>query len=707
MIRLPDLDDQKYSDIVEAAKRRIPVIFPEWTDFNEHDPGITVIEVFAWLKEMQQYYLNKISDKSRSDMFRLLGIEMQKTAPSVVSVRFDGAAPDRIPIGAHVRTSDGIEFVNDEEFIRPGFSIEKVFLENENSTVDITDVVGDSDSSFYPFGSRLFSGRRALYIGLSCPCEEAELLFDIEDRLPVRRSLPGENSEPPRSIVWEYSTASGFRPCSCVKDDTFALSFSGAITLEQGEDFAAYDNGGKMPHICWIRARLTESGCEDMPQLQRVGCGGMKLVQKKRLAASGDYVSDGKAPIAVRDMLAREGQCLVFIRDSFGWIADEDAKVTQTNYGADVRLSDTAELSGDGAANVRVVRFEEGFGRNRMFFSSDGLPCQRIAFDAEDSVLCGELRIMVLDRASSENPRWREYVYTDRISAAGQYDRCFGYDPERREIVFGDNEHGEVPPAGNENIMIFGCSVTKGASGNVMSGNLTGLELLGEEYRLIQNTDSSGGADNETLHHALGRVRELLNESSRAVTAEDYRTAAMRTPGIRIADAAAIPFFDEQSSEVSEDKAPDSVSLVVIPYSAERFPIPDERFLSAVRGYIENYRLITTNLKVIPPVYIRIDISAELICGTREVQQVVSRVGKELENTLSVYGADGRTRFGEPVAEESIIAHICSVDGVISVKNIRISADNTACSRDRYGKIIIPPNAVAYCGDVNITVAES
>lgn len=40
MISLPKLDDQNYAEIVEAAKRRIPVIFPEWTDFNEHDPAL-------------------------------------------------------------------------------------------------------------------------------------------------------------------------------------------------------------------------------------------------------------------------------------------------------------------------------------------------------------------------------------------------------------------------------------------------------------------------------------------------------------------------------------------------------------------------------------------------------------------------------------------------------------------------------------------
>lgn len=707
MIRLPNLDDQKYSDIVEAAKRRIPIIFPEWTDFNEHDPGITVIEVFAWLKEMQQYYLNKISDHTRADMFRLLGVELRRTAPASVTVCFDGEVPEKVPVGTRIYTADGTEFVNTQEYVRPEFSIESVYLENDGSLVDISDIAGEPGSTFYPFGMKLFSGSRALYIGLSGGCSKAELLFNVEDRLPVKRTKPGENSVPPRSIVWEYSTPSGFRPCSCVKDDTFAFSFDGNVGLETGAEFAASDNDGRTPKLFWIRAHLTDSGCEDMPRLRRICCGGMKLVQKRRLAASEDIVTDGVSPIEIRDMLAREGRTLVFVRDKYGWNADENAFVTGCENGAVATLSGDVKPCLDGSPNVRTVRFEEEFGRSLMFFSSDGLPCQRIPFDPGENVLFGELRIMVCDRESAEQPRWQEYFYTDRISAASPYDRCFGYDLQRREIVFGDNEHGEVPPAGSDNIMVFGCSVTKGACGNVMSGNIRSLSLNGAEYRLVQDADSIGGEDNETLHHALKRVRELLNESSRAVTAQDYRAAALNTPGLRIADAAAIPFYDEQSGVISEDKSPNSITLVVIPYSEERFPMPDERFLSAVREHMENYRLITTRLNVIAPVYIRIDISAEVICSTREVRQVVSRMQAELESKLSVYGSDGMTRFGAPVMEEAVIGYICLVDGVLAVKNISISADDPSCGRDRYGKIVIPPNAVAYCGNVSITVTES
>ena len=100
MINLPNLDDQKYTDIVEAAKRRIPVIFPEWTDMNEHDPGITLIELFAWLKEMQQYTLNRIPDRTREAMLRLAGTELRRPTPATAEVLFSSGAPLELPAGS-------------------------------------------------------------------------------------------------------------------------------------------------------------------------------------------------------------------------------------------------------------------------------------------------------------------------------------------------------------------------------------------------------------------------------------------------------------------------------------------------------------------------------------------------------------------------------------------------------------------------------
>ena len=116
MINLPNLDDQKYTDIVEAAKRRIPVIFPEWTDMNEHDPGITLIELFAWLKEMQQYTLNRIPDRTREAMLRLVGTELRRPTPATAAVLFSSGAPLELPVGSSAVSADGTEFTLTEPF---------------------------------------------------------------------------------------------------------------------------------------------------------------------------------------------------------------------------------------------------------------------------------------------------------------------------------------------------------------------------------------------------------------------------------------------------------------------------------------------------------------------------------------------------------------------------------------------------------------
>jgi hypothetical protein len=50
-IQSPNLDDRRYQQLVDEALARIPVHTPEWTNFNPSDPGVTLIQVFAFLTE--------------------------------------------------------------------------------------------------------------------------------------------------------------------------------------------------------------------------------------------------------------------------------------------------------------------------------------------------------------------------------------------------------------------------------------------------------------------------------------------------------------------------------------------------------------------------------------------------------------------------------------------------------------------------------
>lgn len=71
-LQLPNLDDRTYDGLVEEARALIPVFAPEWTNHNESDPGITLVEMFAYLSEMLIYRANRVTDANRLAFLTLL-----------------------------------------------------------------------------------------------------------------------------------------------------------------------------------------------------------------------------------------------------------------------------------------------------------------------------------------------------------------------------------------------------------------------------------------------------------------------------------------------------------------------------------------------------------------------------------------------------------------------------------------------------------
>ena len=61
---LPNLDDKTFDVLIDEVTKLIPRQAAAWTDHNRHDPGMTLIELFGWLTEMQQYYLNRVRDEN-------------------------------------------------------------------------------------------------------------------------------------------------------------------------------------------------------------------------------------------------------------------------------------------------------------------------------------------------------------------------------------------------------------------------------------------------------------------------------------------------------------------------------------------------------------------------------------------------------------------------------------------------------------------
>ena len=89
---IPQLDDRSYDSIVAEMRSRIARYTPEWqpvwTDVNDSDPGITMLQVFAWLGEMLAYRMNRVPELNYLKFLQLLGIELRPKEPAQAEITF-------------------------------------------------------------------------------------------------------------------------------------------------------------------------------------------------------------------------------------------------------------------------------------------------------------------------------------------------------------------------------------------------------------------------------------------------------------------------------------------------------------------------------------------------------------------------------------------------------------------------------------------
>src|SRR6266511_1535189 len=105
----PRLDDRSFQDLVDDAKRFIQERCPEWSDHNVSDPGITLVEAFAWMTDLLLYRLNRVPDRLYVKFLDLLGVSLFPPTAARVAVDFRLSAPQptvvSIPAGTVVATA--------------------------------------------------------------------------------------------------------------------------------------------------------------------------------------------------------------------------------------------------------------------------------------------------------------------------------------------------------------------------------------------------------------------------------------------------------------------------------------------------------------------------------------------------------------------------------------------------------------------------
>lgn len=190
--QFPNLDDETFEELVKEARLLIPQFAREsWTDHNTHDPGITFIELFAWLAEMQIYQLNRVTDKSYETFLNLIGLPPEDAKPAKVDITFDEVEKDvTIEKGTKIFTElDGkkIVFETEEDFNLIQSSeaspiLKSIITRSDSQVTNNTNANKKDDIYFAAFGENGNIGS-TLELGFdkSLPKKEIQITFDLYD----------------------------------------------------------------------------------------------------------------------------------------------------------------------------------------------------------------------------------------------------------------------------------------------------------------------------------------------------------------------------------------------------------------------------------------------------------------------------------------------------------------------------------------------
>jgi predicted phage baseplate assembly protein len=252
----PSLDDRRFQDIVDEAKRAIPRHCPDWTDHNLSDPGIALLELFAWMTDLTLYRLNRVPDRLYVKFLDLLGITLYPAAPASADVVFWLSGPQsetvRIPAGTQVGTvrterDESVIFMTDEDRVitRPALS---ACLTHTGGRFDdkLSDLRSDG------FSVAAFPALRdgdALYLGF----DDSLGGIIIQVRLSAQVHSIGIDPEHP-PWTWEAMVDDQWQPCRVLDDTTLALNREGHINMIVPPGHDALTVGPTSAY--WVRCRL-------------------------------------------------------------------------------------------------------------------------------------------------------------------------------------------------------------------------------------------------------------------------------------------------------------------------------------------------------------------------------------------------------------------------------------------------------------------
>jgi predicted phage baseplate assembly protein len=612
MLPAPRLDDRGFQDLVDDAKRLVMRRCPEWTDHNVSDPGVTLIETFAYLTDAMLYRLNRVPDRLYVKFLEMIGLRMFPATAARVPVTFWLATPPEaafvVSQGTEVATANSdrgsrvlFSTVGDLEIVPcrlAGVATCAAGGDEEDRTMQ-----AELDSPVAAFSSPPVPGD-VVYLGLDEPTPRCAVRVD----LVAQAEGVGVNPlRPP--LVWEASCGDRWVECDVGTDETGGLNRSGHLVLHVPDEHSSRVVAGRAG--AWLRARVTE------PEV-------------------------GQPPYSASPVLSAVTACTVggtATAVNAEVVAEETLGESEGTPGQWFAISRSPVLVGVGDA-VLEVSSDEGWQEWMRVdhFAESGAADRHFVLDA----YAGELRFGPLVRLADGTGRQH-----GAVPEAGATVRI-------RNYAVGGGPSGNVPAHGITSLRSSIPFVT------------------GVENRYA----ATGGTDGETLDQAMQRGPLLLRTRDRAVTAEDYealaREAAPDVARVRCVPAdgdqvpagtvkvLVVPAAPSHRYRIAlEDLVPDEDSLARITTRLEQTRV------AGVRVLLEppRYRGVTVVARLVARPRVR----------AAQVEQDALDALYRLVNPLPGGGPTGAGwPFGRPVQTGELFAALRDVRGVDLVEDLRM-----------------------------------
>ena len=536
----PDLDDRKFQDIVDEAKRLIPRYCPEWTNHNLADPGVALIELFAWMSEMVLFRLNQVPDALYVRFLELVGIEPFPPSVARVDLTFWLSTvldhPVVVPAGTEVATNavatGGQEVLFstvDDLVIAPPklFTARTGRAGNDQYFVDVWDDLRFEGASAVCFSSEPPTPGDAVYLGFE------KSLAGNAIRLTITASIRGigvNPNDPP--LVWESWAGESWISVPVHSDTTGGLNRDGVITLLVPTGMQFLSIGGT--RAFWLRARLVAH---------------------------------------------RPGQPPYQASPRIGSVRAES-------------------LGGSVAAEHARVVGPESLGR------SDGSPGQRFAVTRPPVLPRREgegVRTISPSRSLSWQ-EVEDFTSSDSNDRHFVWDGATGtitFGPAVRYADGTTMQHGAIPPDGAE-IVVDRYRHGGGAVGNVGQGTLTVMKTTVAFIDRVGNTvPAQGGVDAETVKNAKLRGPLTLRTGQRAVTVGDFERLTLES-SVEVARvrclAPQVPGGPVQILVVPHvRRLPDEQAL-------DDFALPGP-LVGRIREHLDERRILGTTVEIGTPYY--------------------------------------------------------------------------------------------------------